>query len=332
MDDEKLVNSSLSQFVTRDERTVKVEIYRDDKSGWILEVVDEYGNSTVWDDAFESERHALDVALETIDKEGIAALIGEPSQKRAMTMSAMSPMSRPGISQADLMELEDFLGSPACTSASMDIAALDGYLTAVVIGPRLIMPSEWLRWIWDRDEGEEKAAFDSAEQASRIMSIVMHHYNSIAQTFAATPASFEPLYWSDIVSGAEQWCTGFMLGYQLESRAWSLLCILQPAWFTPFLRLGTEEGSAITVKTDDAERWRAEIVPCLLNIYGYWKRDRGSGLSAPSGSMMNYPMANDVTTVIHAGPKIGRNESCPCGSGKKFKKCCNLKQSQSPLH
>jgi len=22
------------------------------------------------------------------------------------------------------------------------------------------------------------------------------------------------------------------------------------------------------------------------------------------------------------GPKIGRNEPCPCGSGKKFKKCC----------
>jgi uncharacterized protein len=21
-------------------------------------------------------------------------------------------------------------------------------------------------------------------------------------------------------------------------------------------------------------------------------------------------------------PKVGRNEACPCGSGKKFKKCC----------
>ncbi len=27
-------------------------------------------------------------------------------------------------------------------------------------------------------------------------------------------------------------------------------------------------------------------------------------------------------TEVHAGPKVGRNESCPCGSGKKFKKCC----------
>lgn len=27
-------------------------------------------------------------------------------------------------------------------------------------------------------------------------------------------------------------------------------------------------------------------------------------------------------TVRRAGPKVGRNDPCPCGSGKKFKKCC----------
>ena len=25
---------------------------------------------------------------------------------------------------------------------------------------------------------------------------------------------------------------------------------------------------------------------------------------------------------IRSGPKVGRNDSCPCGSGKKYKKCC----------
>ena len=29
-----------------------------------------------------------------------------------------------------------------------------------------------------------------------------------------------------------------------------------------------------------------------------------------------------VETVVHEGPKIGRNDPCPCGSGKKYKKCC----------
>lgn len=27
-------------------------------------------------------------------------------------------------------------------------------------------------------------------------------------------------------------------------------------------------------------------------------------------------------TVVRQGPKVGRNEPCPCGSGKKYKKCC----------
>ena len=27
-------------------------------------------------------------------------------------------------------------------------------------------------------------------------------------------------------------------------------------------------------------------------------------------------------TVVRSGPKIGRNDLCNCGSGKKFKKCC----------
>ena len=26
-----------------------------------------------------------------------------------------------------------------------------------------------------------------------------------------------------------------------------------------------------------------------------------------------------------AAPKVGRNEPCPCGSGKKYKQCCLLK-------
>jgi len=28
------------------------------------------------------------------------------------------------------------------------------------------------------------------------------------------------------------------------------------------------------------------------------------------------------TTLARQGPKVGRNDPCPCGSGKKHKKCC----------
>lgn len=33
-----------------------------------------------------------------------------------------------------------------------------------------------------------------------------------------------------------------------------------------------------------------------------------------------------TTEPITVGPKVGRNDDCPCGSGKKFKKCCGIEQ------
>ncbi|WP_428253054.1 SEC-C metal-binding domain-containing protein [Gynuella sp.] len=28
--------------------------------------------------------------------------------------------------------------------------------------------------------------------------------------------------------------------------------------------------------------------------------------------------------ITRAAPKVGRNDPCPCGNGRKFKKCCGL--------
>lgn len=34
------------------------------------------------------------------------------------------------------------------------------------------------------------------------------------------------------------------------------------------------------------------------------------------------PAEKETTEPIRTGPKIGRNDPCSCGSGKKYKKCC----------
>jgi uncharacterized protein YecA (UPF0149 family) len=34
-------------------------------------------------------------------------------------------------------------------------------------------------------------------------------------------------------------------------------------------------------------------------------------------------------TVRREGKKVGRNDPCPCGSGKKYKKCCLLKETHA---
>ena len=69
-------DSPLSQVVEKDGRSVHVAIYEDGAGEWLLEVVDEFGNSSVWDQSFETEQDALDEALKTIREEGIESLIG----------------------------------------------------------------------------------------------------------------------------------------------------------------------------------------------------------------------------------------------------------------
>jgi hypothetical protein len=75
-DEYEIKYSSLCQKVTSEGKSVQVYIYEDGKGGWILEVVDEYGNSTVWDDPFKTDGEALDEVFDTIGKEGISSLIG----------------------------------------------------------------------------------------------------------------------------------------------------------------------------------------------------------------------------------------------------------------
>jgi preprotein translocase subunit SecA len=53
-----------------------------------------------------------------------------------------------------------------------------------------------------------------------------------------------------------------------------------------------------------------------------------SAVEAPGGQMEKNPMAQasqagkQVRTIKRGSPKVGRNDPCPCGSGKKYKKCC----------
>lgn len=77
-EDFELEMSPLCQDISDSGKTVRVEIYRGGGSGWQLEVVDEFRNSTVWDDQFPTDAAALEEAKSTIRDEGIGALIGMP--------------------------------------------------------------------------------------------------------------------------------------------------------------------------------------------------------------------------------------------------------------
>ncbi len=78
----KLEISTLSQDISSGNRTVRVEIYRlEGETTWALEVVDEYNNSTVWDDTFATESAALTEAKKTILADAVNFLVGPKDGK-----------------------------------------------------------------------------------------------------------------------------------------------------------------------------------------------------------------------------------------------------------
>lgn len=68
--------SALSQPYSEGETTVQIDIYEDGEGGWLLEIIDENDNSTVWEDAFDTDQEALEEALDALREEGIDTFVG----------------------------------------------------------------------------------------------------------------------------------------------------------------------------------------------------------------------------------------------------------------
>ena len=76
----------------------------------------------------------------------------------------------------DLDALDDYLMSDRAPDDSMGLSDLDGFLTGIVVGPELIMPSEWLPVIW----GGEEPIFQTDDEMRTVLGTIMERYNEIA--------------------------------------------------------------------------------------------------------------------------------------------------------
>lgn len=228
----------------------------------------------------------------------------------------------PTITDADLHRLDDFLNSDALAESAMDVSTLEGFLTALVIGPRVVMPSTWLPWVWDFEQGREEVVYADLAQAKEVMGLVMGLMNRIASAFQHDPQGFEPVFFRGAQWGAAEWCEGFLKATQcFDAEDWAALWTVDTLkditnterirLITPFLRLGDDEGMAFTKKEGNAQRWVEAIVPSLVAIHAHWLSQRSAQPAVASRS----PLRREA-------PKVGRNDPCPCGSGQKFKKCC----------
>jgi uncharacterized protein len=218
------------------------------------------------------------------------------------------------LSDAEIGELDAFLMSEATSDECMDLVTLDGFLTALAVGPRLVAPSVWLPVVWG---GTSEPMFESKEQAERIIGLLLRRMNMISSMFGENSSGFEPLLYKREVNGtqlwlADDWCYGFIRAMELDPEAWDPLFDdkTNRVLLVPILTLGTQEGlDQIDAAADPESEYSAAVDMLHLSvesIHVYWR----------------LPIEQRAAT--RASRKPARNDPCPCGSGRKFKKCCAL--------
>ncbi len=223
-----------------------------------------------------------------------------------------------GLSEDEQAELEELLVSYGEQIESivgeevdgvLDLSELDGFFTALVSGPEVVPPSQWWPVIWGG------APLDIADPAAlqHLWDLLLRFMNGIAGQLMAAPAEFEPLFNVHLVEGREvvvvdEWCQGYARGVNLREAAWEPAWAAMPEAATTLSLFVTPEGWDAFEKMDAAtQAGFCEMVPAIARgLHAYWlNRRRG----------LQQPIRREVE-------KVGRNDPCPCGSGKKYKQCC----------
>lgn len=103
----------------------------------------------------------------------------------------------------------------------MGLSDLDGFLTGIVVGPELILPSEWLPVIW----GGEEPEFETEQEMRTVLGTIMGRYTEIVACFNSDADEFDPIFWEgpegDVI--ASDWAGDFLYAVALRADVWKAL-------------------------------------------------------------------------------------------------------------
>jgi yecA family protein len=164
------------------------------------------------------------------------------------------------------------------------------------------------------------------EQAQRATSLLMRFYNEILDDLRPGGNRYGILIdrlgdRDDAVDFADDWCTGYTLGFALREDEWKEAMEapeLQEA-FVPILLLAHPKKSPELYPFEDPAKYAAvlDLLPdCAVEIYEWWRKKLAASMPETARQM-------SVGTVRRGSPKVSANAPCPCGSGKKYKRCCS---------
>lgn len=222
--------------------------------------------------------------------------------------------------------LAQFLADPSRPPGTLGYHELQGFLFAVASAPDLVRPSEWMPEVF----GGKEAGFADLDEAQAILPELMALYNavntSVASERAALPVDCRfrrnVLANLDADAPVSMWARGFVHGHQWLEEDWAPyvpdefdqdfgMVIMTLSFFaTPTLARAFVKELGRTDLVETAALFRRAF-PDALAEYARLGR-------SISTVLMEHAAANPPRASV----KAGRNDPCPCGSGRKYKKCC----------
>jgi uncharacterized protein len=225
-------------------------------------------------------------------------------------------------------QISEFLKLALVPSNTLTLDGVHGLLYGLAIAPDLITPDDLLPMVY----GIELASFNES-QANQLFATLFGIYNRFVQENQAGtlifPFDIDKLTRNDIPR-IRAWCQGLMRVLSIEPELWGITEHEQdPAAITEEeqeLSTSIAIVSGIAFPENAAEFFRDESFEDVEN----------KSESSLQGKVFFFlPMAVDYIQQ-HGGKlskstmkrmqacsgKPGRNDPCPCNSGKKYKKCC----------
>ena len=200
---------------------------------------------------------------------------------------------------------------------AMNIEEIDGFFSALIAGPEVVLPSEYLPEVFG-GEMTDTCEFAGPDEANDILGLMMRHWNTIVVALHKEDV-YLPILFEDEngVCLGNNWARGFIRGVDMRKESWAELMTDEKhaGLMIPVLSLYHEHDENPEMRPgpigpETREQIIMGMVAGIVGAYRYFRLHR----QRAAGGYTSESRSN--------APKIGRNDPCPCGSGKKYKRCC----------
>ena len=224
------------------------------------------------------------------------------------------------LSDDQLERLGELLDLRAVPFGGFNLEALDGFLSALAVSPVLVMPSEWQPLVW----GGLTPRWDNLEEAAEVQGLLLAHWQTCvkrAHLGDELNDEYSPLMWlpeepldeqPDALDIGHDWAHGFFRAVELHEVAWQAW-VDGHDWIDEIFGLiqqlatGEIEGEPGEAPEPVSYRERLEIIASLPGMLA---------------DLNDHRVEQDTPREpARRSDTPDRNAPCPCGSGKKYKKC-----------